>query len=261
MQISDWFIALRVRNDLLYYSGLICFGFALACGVGILIDSRQVMGVNVWLKPMKFAISIGVYCLTLAWMLAYLPLRDQKLMSIGTMICMAVELGLILFQAARGVQSHFNISSPANRAIFATMGTFIAFNSLLILYTLIRFFTEEIPLPPHMVWAWRIGLATLFLAGLSGGIMSTTLHHSVGVPDGGAGLPILNWSTEGGDWRVPHFFALHAFQVVPLLVWLATDATGYLSATRTTAFTIGLGYVFLCVILHIQALRGLPLVD
>jgi hypothetical protein len=259
MQISDWIAALRERNRLLYVSGVVCLGLAVVCVVAMLFDSRQVMGINVWIKPLKFSVSIGVYSFTLAWMLAYLPLRDKQWVSWGTVVCMTVELGLIFFQAARGVQSHFNISSAMDGAIFATMGTFIALNSLLILYALIRFFKKSIPLPPHMVWAWRLGLATLFLAGVSGGIMSATLHHAVGVADGGPGLPLLNWSTEGGDWRVPHFFMLHALQVVPLLVWLVTDATGYVAPTRTTAFTIGVGYFAVCALLHVQALRGLPL--
>lgn len=260
MQISDWIAALRARNRVLYISALACSLLAVAAAVGWALDPRQLMGINVWLKPMKFAISVGVYCVTLGWILAYLPLRDKQVVSWGTVVCMTVELGLIFLQALRGVQSHFNISSPGNAAIFSVMGIFIALNSLLVFYTLFSFFKNPIPMPVHMVWAWRFGLAILFLGGISGGIMSTSLQHAVGVADGGAGLPLLNWSTEGGDWRVPHFFALHALQIVPFLVWLLTDATGYVAPTRTTAFTVALGYLGFCIFLHVMALRGLPLV-
>ena len=35
------------------------------------------------------------------------------------------------------------------------------------------------------------------------------------------GLPLVGWSTTGGDLRVPHFFATHLMQALPLTGWLA----------------------------------------
>src|SRR4029077_3158087 len=85
--------------------------------------------------------------------------------------------------------------------------------------------------------------------------------HSVGVADGGAGLPILGWSPVGGDLRTAHFVGLHALQILPFLGWLLTRRISLfrlLSANDrlTLVWAGGLGYLGLVVLLAWQALRG-----
>ncbi len=86
----------------------------------------------------------------------------------------------------------------------------------------------------------------------------------IGVADGGAGLPLLGWSTEGGDLRVPHFFGLHAMQVLPLVGFLLTRrraAQRWTVKQRTALVWIaGLGYLGLVGLLACQALRGQPVI-
>lgn len=78
----------------------------------------------------------------------------------------------------------------------------------------------------------------------------------MGVPSNTGGLPIVGWSTTGGDLRAPHFFATFAAQVVPLfaLAW------GRLRQDRTTlpvAVFLAL-YATFTIAVFAQALMGLP---
>ena len=39
---------------------------AIAIGVAAVVDPRELLGTNLWFKPLKFALSIGIYAVTLA---------------------------------------------------------------------------------------------------------------------------------------------------------------------------------------------------
>jgi hypothetical protein len=88
--------------------------------------------------------------------------------------------------------------------------------------------------------------------------------HAVGVPDGGPGLPITRWSTEGGDLRIPHFFGMHALQLLPLFGWWlgrrrsSASPQGARAAGRRV-MVAGAGYLGLVGVTLLQALRGQPL--
>src|SRR6266436_8132600 len=61
------------RSKILAITGWI--HVALLAGILVVspFDSRLVMGINPWIKPIKFAISITIYVWTVAWLLEYLP--------------------------------------------------------------------------------------------------------------------------------------------------------------------------------------------
>ena len=92
-----------------------------------IFDSRLVTGAPVWVKPMKFAISITLYTGTLAWLLSYVEGHPRLVRWIGglTALGFLVEIVGIFVQAARGVGSHFNVATPFDAAIFSLMGTFV----------------------------------------------------------------------------------------------------------------------------------------
>ena len=41
--------------------------------VGLALDPRIITGAPAWLKPAKFAVSIAIYTITLAWIFTLLP--------------------------------------------------------------------------------------------------------------------------------------------------------------------------------------------
>ena len=255
---------------------LVLLALFLALG---LVDGRQVTGQPVWLKPAKFAASISLYTLTLAWLLAHVEGHARAVRAVAgvTVTGLWLEILIIGGQAARGEASHFNSTSPLNAALFSVMGVSVltvwatGFVALWLLCRQ-RFADRAFAL------ALRTGLLVSLLGAGLGGMMTQPTAaqrgqlaagelparmgaHAVGTPDEGPGLPGVGWSTRGGDLRVPHFLGLHAMQLLPLLsLALLRRARGAqererLALTGASSF----GYLGLVGVLTLQALRGEPL--
>lgn len=184
----------------------------------LLFDKRAILGINPWIKPMKFSISIAIYVWTLAWYLQYIEGRRRAVMIIswGASISVLAEMFFITLQSARGVQSHFNVAMPLDAAIFSVMGAMIGINTVMVCWTLVLFFSTHPDLPAGYLCGIRFGLFVFLLASFEGVLMVVHGSHTVGAADGGAGLPFVNWSREHGDLRVMHFLGMHALQILPL---------------------------------------------
>jgi hypothetical protein len=245
--------------------------------LGIFVDHRVITGAPAWLKPAKFAISVSVYCFTFVWMVGFVENRLVRLLADVTAASLIVEMAVILTQAARGTTSHFNQTTPLNTALWFTMGAFIVLVWMMNLLLAIALLLQRMP-DRAFAWSLRLGLlisaigmATAFFmvtprpeqaARIAGGYGPHIVGaHSVGVADGSPGLPVLGWSTVGGDLRVAHFVGLHALQVLPFLGWLLTRRKGVLgllpaSDRLTLLWSAGVAYLGLVLILTWQALRG-----
>jgi hypothetical protein len=227
-------------------------------------DGRTVTGVNPWLKPAKFAVSIAIYTFTLAWFLPYVShyRRASRLISWGTAFVFIGEMICLISQAARGVPSHFNISTAYDARVFTTMGFLIILNTLFVLITLFLFFGKTAPLPRAYLWGIRLGVLLFFIASIEGYAMINNMGHTVGMPDGGAGLPVVNWSTRAGDLRIAHFLGFHALQILPLAGYSfsrwRTDAV----RRRAVAFVFAFGLIYFLIfsLLFLQASHGRPLI-
>ncbi len=242
------------------------FWFAAAMGVlvvgaaaGVVLDDRTVLGAAIWLKPLKFALSFGLYALALAWMLALLSRGRRTGLVVGwaLAIASALEVGLIVTQVVRGTRSHYNEETPFDGAVYSAMGMTVALIWVATAVVAVLLLRQKVA-DPGMRWGIRLGLL-LSLVGMGFGmLMVGEGAHSIGVVDGGPGVPLFGWTTVGGDLRVGHFVGIHALQVLPLLAAvLSTFAIDAAVRGRLVLVAAG-GYLGLMVLLTWQALRGQP---
>jgi hypothetical protein len=255
--------------------GLLMIGALVASLAGLAVDPRVITGAPAWLKPAKFAASIAIYTLTLAWVFTYLPAwrRTRRVVGWTSAVVFVLELIIIDLQAWRGTTSHFNVATPLDTILFSVMGTAIVVQTLSSVAVAVALWRQQFA-DRALGWALRLGLTLTILGAAAGGLMTRPTAeqladagatkrmavagaHTVGASDGGPGLPGTNWSREHGDLRVPHFVGLHALQALPLiaLVVRRRAEASRLPLTMVAAAS----YVTLFGILLWQALRGQPL--
>lgn len=230
-----------------------------------LLDKRTILGINPWIKPIKFEVSVILFCLTVAALLSALGRMGRwehwrLAIAWGIGIAMIFENTIIALQSARGVRSHMNFTTLFNGVAFGIMGLFILLTTILLGILLILFLITETGLPRPVTVGICLGLAIALAGSVEGSLMVTHYKaHTVGAPDGGPGLPFVNWSTQHGDLRVAHFLALHALQFFPLAGWLfaRTSLTGWAQVAGTVAFACV--YATVATLLFMQAIRGRPL--
>jgi len=259
----DAVFELYARNRVLCGVALANFGLAIVFTGLLFLDGRTLAGRNVWTKPWKFAASIAVFTATLGWLLPSLSLTD-RVERVATAVvggAMTVEIALIATQAARGVASHFNDSTPLDTAVFAVMGATITISSTVVAYVLWRILRRPPDLSPAYLWGIRLGMAVFLIASFEGWLMISLDGHAVGAAAGDPGLPLVNWSVTGGDLRVAHFVGLHALQVLPLAGYLAA-IWGRLSVRTSLAAVGGVTTLYggVTVVTFLQAVAGHPVV-
>ncbi|GAA4590630.1 hypothetical protein BJY16_000004 [Actinoplanes octamycinicus] len=246
-------------------------GLAVLAGIGLFADDRILTGVPIWLKPFKFAVSFALYGWTLAWLLSVLPRRSRLAEWAATVIVgvSVIELAIITAQVIRGTTSHYNQTTALNATLWSIMGASIMVLFLAHLVIGIGALRQRIK-DKASAYAIRLGLFIALLGMLVAfpmtsqqtGVDGVTGAHSVGVPDGGPGMPLTGWSTVGGDLRIGHFVGLHAMQVLPLLAFaLVRWGAGRLDARARARLVLvsGLAYASLVLLLTWQAMRAQPL--
>jgi hypothetical protein len=263
----------------LLYSAALMVGIAVVVLVLLFIDPREVTGMPLWAKPLKFALSIAIYCFTLSWLISLLTVAKRVAWIAGTLAAAGVVLEMVIIVgfAAVGDTSHFNVSTPLHTTLWGVMAFSITAVWIMTLIVGIALFRSRLGDRARSVGIRAgviISLVGMALAFLMTGPTAQQLDdfqgiagaHTVGLADGGAGIPLLGWSTESGDLRIPHFIGMHALQVLPLVViglellarrWPRLDA-----GRRLRLIWIATGaYAAIVGLVTVQALAGESIVQ
>jgi hypothetical protein len=247
----------------------LCAALLISSALAALIDTRTLNGVNVWLKPLKFQFSFALHWVTIAWLLT--RLENSKLVLGSTLwplriggFAAVIEVLYIALQAARGRHSHFNFETSLETILYyALMG-----GAAVIMMAATAWVGLLVWRHPadHRNTGFQLGAVLGLLAGsvitlivtapLASGALAGPGHWVGGVRNDIAGLPLFGWSTTGGDLRVPHFFAAHLLQALPVFGWLADRI--FTKTSRAWVWGAFLFGIVMIVATMLQAIQGKP---
>jgi hypothetical protein len=241
---------LKFRNETLFYYGLACLFFAIACLLLTKLTTTQVYGVNAWFKPFKFAFSTFLYAWAMAWYCHYLPKFNIEVFNWSIIILLGFEIIYISWQASKGQESHFNLSTPIYATLFSMMAIAASLVTLYTAYIAMLFFSGKFPeLPDYYLWAIRLSLIIFVIFSFQGFLMGSRLSHTVGLVNDNSDLYIVGWSKLAGDLRIAHFIGMHALQVLPVVAY-------YVLKDLKLTVMISILYGLLAVFTLVQALQG-----
>jgi hypothetical protein len=217
---------LMADDRILTTTGLMLFLLMLPMIAAAGLDARVLDGEGIWLKPLKFAFSMGVFLLTLAAFARHLPERlrsNGRFRAYGALVALAAvtEMLIIGGAAAVGVRSHFNYGTPFWAAMYSIMGVMaVVLTSAALVYGIAVWRNRAAEISEAMRTAIGLGLVLTFALTLPTAGTMASVGALIGDPVTGAHLPVLAWSLEVGDLRISHFAATHALQIIPLIVWV-----------------------------------------
>ena len=254
---------------------------AIVSSIGLIVDHREVTGLPLWAKPLKFALSIVIYSVTLAWLIGLLRRGRRFAWWAGTIsaVLLLVEMVAIVGAAVGDTTSHFNVSTAFHAAIWGIMAVsiVIVWFAAMVVAALLVFGgrrggaalgdrARTVAIRSGIVIA-VIGMGLAFLmtsptAAQLDNFQGIAGAHTVGLADGGQGIPILGWSTVAGDLRIPHFVGMHALQLIPLAALIPELLMKRMPALRpertrvAIVVTLTALYSGILLLLTLQALAG-----
>ncbi len=188
------------------------------------VDQRQLDNASVWAKPLKFESSVALYFITLALLSGCLPAKVRTKATWRWATRLSVGAGIfeviyIVLQAARGRASHYNSETPIEITMYGLMGVgavILVAVSFYLGWLLYRDYRKDKNDVFKLASAYGLMIGSV-LTLITAATMSSGTSHFAGTPAiDSLRVPILGWVLSGGDLRIPHFFATHLMQFLPL---------------------------------------------
>lgn len=240
---TAWLAEALRRHRGLTLAALLIWAAMLPTLIALGVDERTVRDVNVWVKPLKFMASIGLFWLSTAWFIGLLPEAQRRHTSVRRLAAVAIgagvfEISYITIQAALGQASHFNTSSPFHQVMYTLMGVgamAMTATQPVLAWRIARHAGADL----SPVWRTSVvlGLVLTFLLGAGAGSLLGSVQ-----PPSGMGLPVVGWHLNGGDLRPAHFVGMHAQQFIPFLGALLALAGGRLRAPMALLWVVAALY-------------------
>ena len=230
-------------------------------------DTRLIEHSPVWMKPLKFSLSLAILFATLELVESRLSdrVRNGWTLRITAWVMAAAflsEMAYIFFQAAQAEGSHFNYSTPFHEFMYSVVmaGGAVALVAGVGLIGWLVKRDDEADLSPVMREAIWLGFILSFvLTMIVAGYLSSNGNHFVGLhPEGAPSIPLFGWSGVTGDLRPAHFLSLHAMQLLPLIaIWLERrEVQQGIGVVRSVA----VGYTLVTLGVFAMALARIPLI-
>jgi hypothetical protein len=223
--------------------------------------------VNPWIKPIKFSISFATYVWTASLFFVFLKILSWQatLARRATAVSVIAEMLLLGVQAWRSTQPYPG-QGFSDIAISQAVTAMVFVHTVVMVWILVLCCGDQARMKPAdraLVAAIRNGIVIFLVGNAVGGYMLARGSHTVGAPDGGQGLPFVNWSIIAGDLRIAHFIAVHAIQIVPLFAYLLLEMVPRpaLRRRRLAVFGMSAGVTLVVLATFLQAALGRPLLS
>jgi hypothetical protein len=231
--VVTWWAATRPIERVCFLVGAVLM-LAGVFHLGVLVVSGGPWdGPVSWRKPATFGLSFGLTLVAVTWVTSYLrvsPLMRTVLLAVFAADCV-VEVAGITVQAWRGVPSHFNVSTAANRSV----SMMLAAGGMVLIVVLVAFAVPALrgnpALPVRMRLALRAGFATMLVGLATGAAMIAR------------GVTLVNTGQQqlayelGGFLKPVHAVSLHGVLVLPAVAWLL-GRIGWSETRRTRAVAL-----------------------